>query len=60
MIFAREHVAWNYSRFFVMEPGDIIITGTPPGVALRGLPARHVSGNDRCLISELYGAPTPC
>jgi 2-keto-4-pentenoate hydratase/2-oxohepta-3-ene-1,7-dioic acid hydratase in catechol pathway len=22
------------SQFIVMEPGDIIITGTPPGVAL--------------------------
>jgi 2-keto-4-pentenoate hydratase/2-oxohepta-3-ene-1,7-dioic acid hydratase in catechol pathway len=25
---------WYCSQFFVMEPGDIIITGTPPGVAL--------------------------
>jgi len=59
MIFDCEPVAWNCSRFFVMEPGDII-TGTPPGVAFRGLPARHVSENDRCLISELYGTPAPC
>ena len=29
-----EHLVWYCSQFFVMEPGDIIITGTPPGVAL--------------------------
>jgi 2-keto-4-pentenoate hydratase/2-oxohepta-3-ene-1,7-dioic acid hydratase in catechol pathway len=34
MIFGVEHLVWYCSQFFVMEPGDIIITGTPPGVAL--------------------------
>ena len=34
MIFGCEHIVWYCSQFFVMEPGDIIITGTPPGVAL--------------------------
>ena len=34
MIFGCEHLAWYCSQFFVMEPGDIIITGTPPGVGL--------------------------
>ncbi len=34
MIFDCEHLVWYCSQFFVMEPGDIIITGTPPGVAL--------------------------
>ncbi|HEX3442889.1 MAG TPA: fumarylacetoacetate hydrolase family protein, partial [Pseudolabrys sp.] len=34
MIFGAEHLVWYCSQFFVMEPGDIIITGTPPGVAL--------------------------
>jgi 2-keto-4-pentenoate hydratase/2-oxohepta-3-ene-1,7-dioic acid hydratase in catechol pathway len=34
MIFGCEHLVWYCSQFFVMEPGDIIITGTPPGVAL--------------------------
>jgi 2-keto-4-pentenoate hydratase/2-oxohepta-3-ene-1,7-dioic acid hydratase in catechol pathway len=34
MIFGAEHIVWYCSQFFVMEPGDIIITGTPPGVAL--------------------------
>jgi 2-keto-4-pentenoate hydratase/2-oxohepta-3-ene-1,7-dioic acid hydratase in catechol pathway len=34
MIFGCEHLVWYCSQFIVMEPGDIIITGTPPGVGL--------------------------
>jgi len=34
MIFDVQHVVWYCSQFFVMEPGDIITTGTPPGVGL--------------------------
>jgi 2-keto-4-pentenoate hydratase/2-oxohepta-3-ene-1,7-dioic acid hydratase in catechol pathway len=39
MIFNVEHLVWYCSQFFVMEPGDIIVTGTPPGVALGMKPA---------------------
>jgi 2-keto-4-pentenoate hydratase/2-oxohepta-3-ene-1,7-dioic acid hydratase in catechol pathway len=34
MVFGVEHLVWYCSQFFVMEPGDIIVTGTPAGVAL--------------------------
>jgi 2,4-diketo-3-deoxy-L-fuconate hydrolase len=34
MIFNVAHLVWYCSQFFVMEPGDIITTGTPPGVGL--------------------------
>src|SRR5436305_6197215 len=34
MIFDCRHIVWCCSQYFVMEPGDVIITGTPPGVAL--------------------------
>ena len=33
MIFGCEHLVWYCSQFFVLEPGDVIATGTPPGVA---------------------------
>jgi 2-keto-4-pentenoate hydratase/2-oxohepta-3-ene-1,7-dioic acid hydratase in catechol pathway len=33
MIFGVAHLVWYCSQFFVMEPGDVIVTGTPPGVA---------------------------
>ncbi len=32
MVFGVAHLVWYCSQFFVMEPGDVIITGTPPGV----------------------------
>ncbi len=34
MIFDVAHIVWYCSQFMVLEPGDVIITGTPPGVAL--------------------------
>jgi 2-keto-4-pentenoate hydratase/2-oxohepta-3-ene-1,7-dioic acid hydratase in catechol pathway len=34
MIFSAAHIVWYCSQFFVLEPGDVITTGTPPGVAL--------------------------
>ncbi|HLN10351.1 MAG TPA: fumarylacetoacetate hydrolase family protein [Xanthobacteraceae bacterium] len=34
MIFGVAHLVWYVSQFMVMEPGDVIATGTPPGVGL--------------------------
>ena len=34
MIFGCAHLVWYCSQFMVLEPGDVIITGTPPGVAM--------------------------
>ena len=34
MIFDCKHLVWYCSQFFVLEPGDVITTGTPPGVGL--------------------------
>jgi 2-keto-4-pentenoate hydratase/2-oxohepta-3-ene-1,7-dioic acid hydratase in catechol pathway len=34
MVFGAAHIVWYCSQFMVLEPGDVIITGTPPGVAL--------------------------
>lgn len=34
MIFGVDHVIWYLSQFMVLDPGDIINTGTPAGVAL--------------------------
>ena len=39
MIFAVDHVVWYISQFLVLEPGDVINTGTPAGVAM-GLPGK--------------------
>ena len=34
MIFGVPHIVWYLSQFMVLEPGDLIITGTPAGVAM--------------------------
>ena len=34
MVFGVAHLVWYCSQFFVLEPGDVIITGTPPGVGM--------------------------
>jgi 2-keto-4-pentenoate hydratase/2-oxohepta-3-ene-1,7-dioic acid hydratase in catechol pathway len=34
MIFGVEYVVWYISQFMVLEPGDVINTGTPAGVSL--------------------------
>jgi 2-keto-4-pentenoate hydratase/2-oxohepta-3-ene-1,7-dioic acid hydratase in catechol pathway len=39
MVFGVAHLVWYCSQFFVMEPGDVIITGTPPGVGMGMKPA---------------------
>jgi 2-keto-4-pentenoate hydratase/2-oxohepta-3-ene-1,7-dioic acid hydratase in catechol pathway len=34
MIFSPNHIVWYLSQFMTLEPGDIILTGTPKGVGL--------------------------
>jgi 2-keto-4-pentenoate hydratase/2-oxohepta-3-ene-1,7-dioic acid hydratase in catechol pathway len=34
MIFGVEHIVWYLSQFMVLEPGDLINTGTPAGVSM--------------------------
>ena len=46
MIFGCEHIVWYCSQFFVMNPGDIIITGTPPGVGLGMKPPTFLKAGD--------------
>lgn len=36
LIFSVEHLIWHVSQVSVLEPGDVINTGTPAGVALSG------------------------
>lgn len=36
MIFGVDHLVWHLSQYLVLEPGDVINTGTPQGVAMSG------------------------
>ena len=37
MIFSVDHLVWDLSQYLTLEPGDVILTGTPQGVAFGGL-----------------------
>jgi 2-keto-4-pentenoate hydratase/2-oxohepta-3-ene-1,7-dioic acid hydratase in catechol pathway len=36
MIFDVEFIVWHLSQYMALEPGDVVLTGTPQGVALSG------------------------
>ncbi|PPG26789.1 hypothetical protein C5E10_16150 [Pseudoclavibacter sp. RFBG4] len=36
MIFDVPHIIWTLSQYLTLEPGDVVLTGTPEGVALSG------------------------
>jgi 2,4-didehydro-3-deoxy-L-rhamnonate hydrolase len=36
MIFGVDYLIWHLSQYLTLEPGDLLMTGTPEGVALSG------------------------
>jgi len=46
MIFSIRHVVSYISQFMILEPGDVITTGTPPGVGLGMKPPRFLKAGD--------------
>lgn len=36
MIFDVDYIIWHLSQYLALEPGDLVLTGTPEGVALSG------------------------
>ena len=47
MIFDCQHIVWYCSQFFVLEPGDVIVTGTPAGVGLgRKVEPKYLQAGD--------------
>ena len=38
MIFGVKHLVWYCSQFMALAPGDVIVSGTPPGVGLGAKP----------------------
>lgn len=52
MIFSPSEIVMYLSRFMVLEPGDVINTGTPSGVGMGQQPPRYLHGGD---VVELDG-----
>lgn len=46
MVFDVAHLVWACSQYFILEPGDVIITGTPPGVGLGMKPQQFLKAGD--------------
>jgi 2-keto-4-pentenoate hydratase/2-oxohepta-3-ene-1,7-dioic acid hydratase in catechol pathway len=46
MIFSVPHLISYCSRFFMLEPGDVITTGTPPGVGQAMKPPKFLHGGE--------------
>ena len=46
MIFSVAHVISYLSHFMVLEPGDIVTTGTPPGVGMGKKPPTYLKSGD--------------
>lgn len=46
MVYRVPYLVSYLSQFFTLHPGDIISTGTPPGVGLGMTPPRHLKAGD--------------
>lgn len=46
MLFSAAHVVWYVSQYMVLEPGDVINTGTPFGVGMGLKPPRYLQAGD--------------
>ena len=46
MVYGVAHVVSYLSQFMTLHPGDVISTGTPPGVGMGRTPQRHLKPGD--------------
>jgi len=45
-VFGAAHIVAYVSQFMILEPGDVITTGTPPGVGMGMKPPVYVKAGD--------------
>ncbi len=54
MVFGVDELVWHVSRFLVLEPGDVVLTGSPGGMAL-GRPDRPYLRHGDVVEAEVCG-----
>lgn len=54
MLFGVDHLVYYLSRFMVLEPGDVVLTGSPAGIAL-GRPDRPYLRHGDVVEAEVCG-----
>lgn len=62
MIFSVRYLIHYLSQFFTLEPGDVILTGTPPGVGEGRDPKVYLKDGDivKCSIEGIGDLVNPC
>ena len=50
MVYSVAHIVAHLSEFFTLMPGDIITTGTPPGVGMGMKPQRFLKPGDKMRV----------
>jgi len=50
MLFSPAYIVWYLSPFKQLEPGDLINTGTPPGVGMGLKPPQYLHGGERVTL----------
>ncbi|WP_206793751.1 fumarylacetoacetate hydrolase family protein [Amycolatopsis sp. MtRt-6] len=50
MLFGVRHIIWYLSQFMVLEPGDVVNTGTPAGVAFGANDFPYLSEGDEVTV----------
>ncbi|MEO9167798.1 MAG: fumarylacetoacetate hydrolase family protein [Aestuariivirga sp.] len=51
MVFGVAHIVAYLSKFFTLMPGDVITTGTPPGVGMGMQPPLYLKPGDKMVIA---------
>lgn len=51
MVFKPAHIVWYLSQYMLLEAGDLISTGTPPGVGLGMNPPTYLRSGDEVELS---------
>ena len=50
LIFSPAQIIAHLSKCCILEPGDVIFTGTPPGVGMARKPQRFIAPGDVCTV----------